>query len=118
MKGVSAAGNPFESGGTLCNISARGSLGLCNDPPQEGMRVEVYISIPLGGGKQIMYSAEVVRVESDPNPAVALLFDTARPVFDEESSHAEATLPAETNAGMQDSRPPGGGPAERFGRGV
>jgi hypothetical protein len=95
ITGVSAEGKPFESEGTLCNLSARGSLGRCKDPLPVGMRLEVYITIPFGTGKRLKYSALVVRVESGPNPSVALMFDTARPVFNEEISHAAAMLSTE-----------------------
>ena len=52
------------------------------------MRLEVYISLPFGTGKRIKYSAQVMRVESGPNATVALMFDTARPVFNELVSDA------------------------------
>ena len=84
MKGVSAAGEAFESEGTLYNLSARGSLGHCKDLPSEGMRLEIQISIPFGTGKRIKYSAQVVRVENGARSVVALMFDTARPIFDED----------------------------------
>ena len=80
------------------NLSARGSFGLCKDPPPEGMRLEIYITIPFGTGKRIRYSAQVVRVERGPNTAVALMFDTARPVFSEELSHAPTMLSTEPKA--------------------
>src|SRR5687768_9112634 len=66
ITGVTAAGKAFESEGTLFDISARGSLGRCKDPPQEGMRLEIYITIPFGTGKWIKYSARVVRVVGGP----------------------------------------------------
>jgi hypothetical protein len=62
------------------------------------MRLEIYIILPFGNGKQIRYSAQVVRVESGPNAAVAFLFDTARPVFGEEPAHAPAMLSTEPKA--------------------
>lgn len=83
MTGTSAEGAIFEGEGVLCDISARGSFGRCKDPPQEGMRLQVYISIPFGAGKKIRYSAKVVRVESGLD-GVALMFDTARPGFNGE----------------------------------
>ena len=115
MTGVSATGEAFESEGTLCNISARGSLGLCKDPPREGMRLEVYISIPFGTGRRIKYPAQVVRVEGGPdNAAVALMFDTARPIFNGEPSQARAMRSTEPDK----SYPPGGGSAERLYGGI
>ena len=98
ITGVSAAGEAFESEGTLCNLSARGSFGLCKEPPPEGMRLEIAITLPFGTGKRIRYSAQVVRVERGSATAVALMFDTARPIFGEKLSHAAPILPTEPKA--------------------
>jgi len=57
------------------------------------MRLEIYITLPIGTVKRIKYSAQVVRVESGPNAAVALMFDTARPVFSEEPPHKAKFMP-------------------------
>lgn len=84
MTGVSPVGTEFQGEGVVYNISARGFFGSCNAPPEEGSRLEVYISIPFGAGKRIKYSAQVVRVETSPNAAIALRFDKARPVFNAE----------------------------------
>lgn len=62
------------------------------------MRLEIYITIPFGTGKRIRYSAQVVRVECGLNTAVALMFDTARPVFSQEPSHASLMFSTEPKA--------------------
>jgi len=94
MTGVSPSGAQFQGEGVACNISARGLFGRCKEPPEVGTRLQVYISIPFGAGKRIKYSAQVVRVETGIDAAIALTFDKARPVFNEEPEQERSTLTA------------------------
>ena len=67
--------------GRLLNISSGGALFDLAGPVRQGMRLDVYIKLPLRGKKWMKYPASVVRVEPDDAAIAAIKFDSARPNF-------------------------------------
>jgi hypothetical protein len=82
IEGKETGGNRFDAAGVLRNLSSGGALLLLSNPIREGVRVDLYIKLPVKRQSWMRYSCSVVRVERDISSFVAAVrFDTARPEF-------------------------------------
>jgi hypothetical protein len=82
VEGTDTGGKSFKGAGVLRNLSSGGALLLLSNPVREGVRVDLYIKLPVKKQSWIRYSCSVVRVKRDTYTCVAAVrFDTARPEF-------------------------------------
>jgi hypothetical protein len=84
IKGADPLGRNFDEFGFLENLSSRGASFLMPRRVQPGAKIELQIRVPLKKENWMKYSAEVVRVKKKRGGfGVAVMFDTARPLFNE-----------------------------------
>lgn len=82
VSGTAADGARVVETGLLRDLSTRGAYAYLISHLEVGSSVEVMIRLPLNREGWISYPAKVIRVDaSAPELGVALIFDTARPVF-------------------------------------
>ena len=82
VEGANGGGNGFEQAGVLQNISSGGAMLYLTTPVPVGMKLDVYIKLPLKGKKWMKYSARIIRIEEGAaNFLAAVKFERARPEF-------------------------------------
>jgi hypothetical protein len=82
VEGTNGGGHDFEQAGVLQNISSGGAMLHLKKSVPVGMRLDVYIRLPLKGKKWMKYSAHIIRTEgADANFLAAVKFEGARPEF-------------------------------------
>jgi hypothetical protein len=82
IKGADPLGRSFDEFGSLEDLSSRGALFFMHRRVQPGAKIELRIRVPLKKENWMKYSGEVVRVNRKSGGfGVAVMFDTARPLF-------------------------------------
>jgi hypothetical protein len=82
ISGKDRAGERFDEGGTLQNLSSRGAFFFLAIPVRRGAMIVVEIRVPMKEKSWMQYTARVVRVKKQKcNFGVAVNFATARPTF-------------------------------------
>lgn len=82
VRGTDRAGRSFAEAGLIENLSSAGALLSLPRRVQIGTRLELRINVPFKKNNWMKYAAKVVRVKKGgDNIAIAVKFDTARPVF-------------------------------------
>jgi hypothetical protein len=82
VKGADRTGIEFDEPCRLENLSSSGAYLSIAQPLQIGVRLELWIKLPIARDNWMKYPAEVVRVEShNARFGVALKFRAARPHF-------------------------------------
>jgi|SRR5215475_844931 len=82
VRGIDATGVSFDEITSIVNLSSSGAFLPLVTAVESGARVEVAIRVPLKKQNWMKYSGEIVRIEGgDKQEAVAVRFDTPRPIF-------------------------------------
>ena len=82
VRGIDATGASFDEITSIVNLSSSGAFLPLATTVESGARVEVAIRVPLKKQNWMKYSGEIVRIEGgDKQEAVAVRFDTPRPIF-------------------------------------
>jgi hypothetical protein len=82
LTGRNGTGVRYFGEGVLKDISARGAFLYTDRLSQIGERFDIAIKLPLKADNWLIYTAEVVRVDSSrAKTAVAIKFDSSWPVF-------------------------------------
>ena len=86
VRGIDAEARIFDEAGHLENLSSSGALLVLPRCPSPDARLSVRVTLPFKKRSSIGYSARVARVEeTKAQILIALIFDTQRPSFMEQS---------------------------------
>ena len=82
VQGTDQTGSNFNEAATLRNLSSHGAFFYLCRIVTPGERLELQVKIPFRSNNRMTYRAQVVRVdETGVSGGVAVMFDSARPVF-------------------------------------
>jgi PilZ domain len=82
LTGRNGKGVRYFGDGVLKDISARGAFFYTDRPSKVGERLDISIRLPLKADNWLVYTAEVVRVDSTgAKTGVAIKFDSSWPAF-------------------------------------
>ncbi len=80
VKGKRHTQTDFIEVSTLVNLSSRGAFFQLNNRIEVGTKVELYIRLPNGEERWLMYTGKVIRCEAVSHQVgIAMLFQKARP---------------------------------------